>query len=183
MKHKYSVKVDGLFRTPDSDHFYTKAVEKIVLDFGGIPGDRHYGMTRISGGRERYLPRGTELRNRRQLSLVSIEEMRPLAERLGVDYTPLPGQIGANILLSGMDNLTKLPAGALLMFETGAVLHCEGENHPCRFPGEFIESQYKHVTGMVTTFAREATGCRGLVASVERLGEIQIGETVKILLP
>lgn len=183
MRHKYSVEVVGLLCTRDPNHFYTESVESLVLDFGGIPGDRHYGMTRLSGGREKHFPRGTQINNRRQLSLVSVEELQPLAERLGVVYDPLAGQMGANILLSGMDKMTKLPPGAVLMFEEGVALHCEGENHPCRFPGDFIENQNQHLSGIRKAFIREATGCRGLVASVERPGKIQVGEAGRILLP
>ena len=178
MRHKYSVKVVGLLCTPDPKHFYTESVESLVLDFGGIPGDRHYGLTRLSGGREKHFPRGTQINNRRQLSLVSAEELQPLAERLGV-----AGQMGANILLRGMNKMTKLPPGAVLMFEGGVALHCEGENHPCRFPGDFIENQNQHLSGLRKAFIREAKGCRGLVASVERPGKIEIDEAARILLP
>ena len=83
----------------------------------------------------------------------------------------------------GMDKMTKLPPGAVLMFEEGVALHCEGENHPCRFPGDFIENQNQHLSGIRKAFIREATGCRGLVASVERPGKIQVGEAGRILLP
>ena len=183
MRQKYSVKVVGLLCTPDPTEFYTEHVDTLNLDFGGIPGDRHYGMTRLSGGREKHFQLGTQIKNRRQLSLVSVEELQPLAERLGVAFTPLPGQIGANMLLSGMDKMTKLPPGAVLMFEGGVALHCEGENHPCRFPGDVIEKQNRHIPGLRKAFISEAKGCRGLVASVEKEGKIQVDEVGQILLP
>ena len=78
---KLAGRVAGVYVAP-ADHFETVATEALTLDFQGIKGDFHAGYTRRSGGREPWYPRGTEMRNERQLSIVSPDE---LAEVLAAD--------------------------------------------------------------------------------------------------
>lgn len=78
----------------DGEHpFETRRVEQVELDFGGIPGDKHFGLTRPAGVREPMHKRGTTIFNRRQLTIVSAEELTVAADRLGVDEI-LPEWIG-----------------------------------------------------------------------------------------
>ncbi|WP_204313352.1 MOSC domain-containing protein, partial [Klebsiella michiganensis] len=81
--------------------------------FDGIAGDFHAGATRRSGGREPWYPRGTEMRNERQLSLVAADELSIVAERMELKEIK-PEWIGANLLIEGVPNLSMLPAGSLL---------------------------------------------------------------------
>lgn len=60
-----SLQVVALLTTPVTTDFTTVPVDRVELDLGGIPGDRHHGLTRLSDSRERHLPRGTVIRNRR----------------------------------------------------------------------------------------------------------------------
>ena len=53
------------------EDFVTEAVDELRLGFDGIEGDLHAGYTRKSGSREPWYPRGTEMRNERQLSIVA----------------------------------------------------------------------------------------------------------------
>ncbi|TIX63586.1 MAG: molybdenum cofactor sulfurase, partial [Mesorhizobium sp.] len=71
---KLAAKVSALYVAP-FDHFETRAVEELRLGFDGIDGDFHAGATRRSGGREPWYPRGTEMRNERQLSIVAADEL------------------------------------------------------------------------------------------------------------
>jgi hypothetical protein len=78
---KLAAKVAALYVAP-SDHFETRPVDALRLGFDGISGDFHAGATRRSGGREPWYPRGTEMRNERQLSIVAMDELAIVAERL-----------------------------------------------------------------------------------------------------
>ena len=55
--------------------------------------------------------RGTEILNRRQITIVSVEELDRIAEELGVESV-LPEWLGANILVKGFPELTKLTMGS-----------------------------------------------------------------------
>ena len=79
---KLAAKVAGLFLAP-FDHFVTSATEELRVGFEGIEGDFHAGHTRRSGGREPWYPRGMEMRNERQLSIVAVRPamQKPLTSR------------------------------------------------------------------------------------------------------
>ena len=80
--------------------FETRAVPALTLTYDGIPGDRHAGMLRPSGPREPWHPRGTEMRNERQLSILGADELLAVAERLGIERLE-PEWIGGNLVLAG----------------------------------------------------------------------------------
>ncbi|WP_346432960.1 hypothetical protein [Breoghania sp.] len=69
----------------EGDTFVTGRVETLDLTFDGIPGDVHAGTTRRSGGREPWYPRGTEMRNERQISILASDELAEVARRMGID--------------------------------------------------------------------------------------------------
>ena len=67
-----------------------EAAAAIDLTFDGLAGDFHAGATRRSGGREPWYPRGTEMRNERQVSIVAADglmSMMLLSERPGAICT------------------------------------------------------------------------------------------------
>lgn len=159
--------------------FVTRRVDQVQLDLAGIPGDRHYGLTRKAGAREPMYPRGTEIRNRRQLSVVSAEECDQIAQQLGLDAL-LPEWLGANLLLRGLPNLTQLPTGSRLLLPSGVGLVCEGENAPCRHPGDIIQALYPAQAGLVKRFVPIAQKRRGIVCSIECPGTINRGDDLRI---
>lgn len=165
----------------DGGTFVSRAVESLTLDFAGIVGDHHAGFTRKSTSREPWYRRGTELRNDRQLTIVSAEELAEVAGRMDVAEIR-PGWIGANLQVAGIANLTLLPIGTKLMFTGGATLLVEGENAPCRVAGQSIGDQAGR-DGLDLVFPKLARHKRGVVASVERPGVIATGEAVKVRLP
>ena len=55
--------------------FPTEEVGSLAMDFDGVEGDYHAGPTRKSGGRQPWYPRGTEIRNERQISIVAAGEL------------------------------------------------------------------------------------------------------------
>jgi MOSC domain-containing protein YiiM len=162
----------------------TKAVETLLLDHQGIPGTRHYGFTRKAGPREPWYPRGMQMRSGRQITVVSREELAAIADAMQVVQVA-PEWIGANIVTSGIANLTLLPPGTRIAFAE-ATLVVEAPNAPCRIAGKAIA---QHLTpdappgGLDLAFPKKAKGLRGVVASVERAGTIRAGETITVKVP
>jgi len=154
--------------------------DSLTLTFDGITGDCHSGPTMLSDARTlKQYPRGVTLRNRRQVSLVSVEEMAEIAEKLDIPALP-PEWIGANLLVSGIPDLTLLPPSTRMMFSSGATLIIDLENEPCRYPADVIE---RHHPGHGLAFPKMAQHKRGLVAWVEREGKITSGDTIRLFLP
>jgi hypothetical protein len=88
-------KVDGLFMATGKD-FVSAAVDELPLAWEGITGDFHTGLTRKSGSREPWYSRGTEMRNERQMTILSRDELAEAAAEMGLDAIE-PEWIGANI--------------------------------------------------------------------------------------
>ncbi len=173
--------VAGLFKAQGKS-FQTEVVEELPLTFDGIPGDFHAGQTRRSGGREPWYPRGTEMRNERQLSILCPQELRAIARR--IDVPELKAQwMGGNMLLEGIENLTMLPARTLIFFEGGVTIKIDGDNAPCRVTGRAIASQFDGRNDVETTFPREARRLRGLVGWVEKEGVVKTGEAFEARIP
>lgn len=180
---KLAARVDAVFVAP-FDHFETRSTEALELSFEGIAGDFHGGTTRRSGGREPWYPRGTEMRNERQLSIVASDELSIVAERMEIPEVK-PEWIGANLLLSGIPQLSMLPAGTLLFFQNGVTLKVDAQNGPCRVAGRSIAENAKmpdHEAGALL-FPKVAKRLRGLVAWVEKPGRITAGETLTARIP
>ncbi|MCX2723466.1 MOSC domain-containing protein [Roseibium salinum] len=181
-KFKVSGRVDGLFATLSPEDFQTTARQVLELGLEGIPGDRHGGFTRKSGGREPWYPRGTEMCNERQISLLSPQELSLVAERMGIAGIR-PEWIGGNFLISGIANLSKVPPRTRLVFEGGAVIRVDGDNVPCRIAGASIAAHYPDRDGLDLMFPKVARGVRGLVGFVEKPGTVEIGETMTAHIP
>ncbi|MFI0843368.1 MOSC domain-containing protein [Mesorhizobium sp. IMUNJ 23232] len=180
---KLTGRVAGLYLAA-ADHFETAAVDGLTLGFDGIPGDFHRGPTRRSGSREPWYPRGTEMRNERQLSIVAPDELTLVAERMGLAEVR-PEWIGANILLDGIPHLSMLPSGTLLFFKGGVTVKVDAQNGPCRYAGKQVAMR----AGMADEeagsllFPKAAKRLRGLVAWVEKPGTLTIDEEVSARVP
>jgi hypothetical protein len=162
--------------------FATEAVSHLDLSFDGIAGDRHGGPTRLSGGREPWYPRGTEIRNERQLSIVSGDELAGVAAAMGVPEIR-PEWIGANIVLAGVPDLTLLPPRSLVFFRGGPTIRIDGLNVPCRLSGRAIAARYPDRDGLDLAFVKAARYRRGLVGYVERPGRIAPGDHADVRVP
>lgn len=162
----------------------TAAVEstarpELMLTYAGVVGDRHEGLVRPSGAREPWYPRGTPMRNERQLSILSAEELAEIAAVL--DLPEIPGEwVGANLIVSGIPHLTRLPPRSLLLFPSGATIRIDGDNDPCRKTGKAIMAQVPGRDDIELGFVKAAMGKRGLVGWVEREGAIRAGDAVKV---
>ncbi len=164
--------------------FVTARVEALDLGFDGVLGDHHQGVTRRSGGREPWYPRGTEIRNERQLSIVAADELAIVAGRMDLAEVR-PGWIGANMVLGGVPGLSMLPPGTLLFFSGGATLKVDGQNVPCRIAGRSIadHARMPDRDAGALLFPKVARRLRGIVAWVEKPGRIAAGEKVSVRIP
>ncbi|MBN9669662.1 MOSC domain-containing protein [Roseibium aggregatum] len=174
--------VDGVYRTVAADDFATEAIKALEVTFEGIPGDRHGGFTRKSGGREPYYPRGTDMCNERQISILSAEELREIAARMEIPSLE-PEWIGANIVVSGIPRLSLIPPRTRLVFEGGAVIRVDGDNAPCRIAGAGIAAHFPEREGLDLAFPQKARRLRGLVGFVEVPGTIGAGEAMTAHVP
>lgn len=180
---KLSGRVTGTFVAP-RDTFETVAVPALDLSFDGIAGDYHAGFTRRSGGREPWYPRGTEMRNERQLSIVAPDELAVVAQRMGLAEIR-PEWIGANLSLDGVPHLSMLPAGTLLFFAGGVTLKVDGQNKPCRIAGRLVAERagMADLDAGALAFPKSAQRLRGIVAWVEKPGRIAADEPVSVRIP
>ena len=85
----------------DGEGFVSRDVKALELTYEGVVGDRHAGLTRPSNAREPWYPRGTEMRNEQQVSILSVEELADIAAAMGIE-TLDAGWIGANLLVEGI---------------------------------------------------------------------------------
>ena len=180
---KLVAKAAALYVAP-SGHFETRPVDALRLGFDGIDGDFHAGATRRSGGREPWYPRGTEMRNERQLSVVAADELAIVAERMGLAEIK-PEWIGANLLIEGVPHLSMLPAGTLLFFRGGVTVKVDAQNGPCRIAGRSIAEHagMADVEAGALLFPKAAKRLRGVVAWVEKPGTITAGEEISARVP
>jgi MOSC domain-containing protein YiiM len=167
----------------------SQALAEAEVTLEGFKGDKHSGLTHPSGSRTPWYPRGTIIRNSRQISLVSEEELAETARALELPELP-PEWIGANLLIRGLPGFTQIAPGTRLFFGrdtfgsgtfgSGAVLAVEGENYPCKTAGAEIERHVAGRPGLAVQFPKAAIHRRGLVAWVERAGFIRPGDLVHI---
>ena len=159
--------------------FPTENVTSLTMGFDGVEGDYHAGPTRKSGSREPWYPRGTEMRNERQLSVVAADELAVAAAQMGIDRIE-PAWIGANLVIDGIPLLSMLPPRTQLFFEGGVTLRIDGDNGPCRIAGASIAKNFPDMdeTSLALSFVKAAKRRRGVVAWVEKPGVIRNGEAV-----
>lgn len=151
--------------------------QSLDLDWAGAVGDRHYGLTMSSNARQANVyPRGTTIRNHRQLSIVDESELAVIAVNLGLPELS-PGVIADNICTRGIPNLTQLAPMTRLVFEGGAVIMLGGENLPCVIAGGMVQDRY----GVrAEAFPKAAMGLRGVTGWVEHPGVITPGQRIQI---
>ena len=171
-------KVEGVYWAP-RDTFVSEALDGLDLTYEGIAGDRHSGLYRKSGPREPWYPRGTPMRNERQLSILSVEENAEVAASLGIPELK-PEWIGGNILLSGVPELSQLPPRTLLWFPSSAAVRIDGDNGPCKKSGAAIAANVPGRTDIELGFVQAAQHKRGILGWVEREGQVRVGDTVKL---
>ena len=155
-------------------------VGKVDARFEGLVGEYHSGLVRESCSRVRdQYPVGTRIRNTRQVSILSEEELTSTAVALALDVLS-PEWVGANIVIAGLPDLTHLPPSSRLIFQRGASLVVDMENAPCQWPAKEIE---QHRPGHGSGYKAAAKGRRGLTAWVEAEGPIHLRDAVRLHIP
>ncbi len=148
--------------------------------FGGVEGEVHGGLTRPSCSRVlAQYPRGTTIRNTRQFSILSDEELAEIAADMGLPALS-PHLLGASIVLRGIPDFSHVPPGARLQSASGATLVVDLENRPCTFPAKGIEAAHP---GHGAAFKPAAKGRRGIVAWVECEGRLTLGDRMRLHIP
>ena len=105
---------------------------EMALSFAGLEGEVHGGLTRASCSRvTAQYPKGTTIRNVRQLTIVSAEEMADVAQAMGLSTFDYPW-VGASVVLEGIPDLTHLPPSSRLQGPDGVTLVIDMLNEPCQ---------------------------------------------------
>lgn len=154
----------------------------IRLELDGVFGDRHQSFERKTWAGDKQ-PKGTVRRNERQWSAVSIEELADIQEAMDLVEPISASSLGANLCLSGVAELSRLPKGTTLTFESGVVLTVVEYNPPCLDMGEKLASLHNSHSGKAiepTAFSKAAKLTRGVVGVVDVPGTISAGEDVEI---
>ena len=154
----------------------------IQAELDGIVGDAHRSYSRKAWAGDKQ-PEGTVRRNERQWSAVSVEELAAIQVSMDLTDAPTPTELGANLCLSGVRDLSRLPKGTVLRFPSGAELIVEEYNPPCHDMGKKLASTHTTRSGeplSSTAFSKAAKLCRGLVGVVEVSGAINAGDEVQI---
>ena len=160
----------------DAAHGFSKAaVAEIRLVAGlGVEGDAHQGVTVKHRSR---VARDPTQPNLRQVHLVHAELFAELAAK---GFALVPGDIGENVLTSGID-LLGLPRGARLLLGAEAVVELTGLRNPCSQLDRFLPGL------MAATLDRDAEGGlvrkAGVMAVVVRGGVVRAGDVVGVELP
>ena len=164
----------------DRPDIRSQAVQDAFASYAGFEGDYHAGLTRKSCVRVKSQhPEGTEIRNVRQFSIVSAEELAAIAAVIGLE-TLDPVLLGASIVVEGIDDFTHVPPNARLQAANGTTIVVDMQNGPCNFPASEIE---KNAPGHGKGFKAAAKDRRGVCAWVEREGQLKVGDTLRLHIP
>lgn len=154
--------------------------ETLTLTWDGAEGECHGGRTRPACSRVKLqYPRGTEIANARQLSILSEEELAAVAAEMGIPRIA-PEWTGANVILSGIPDFSSIPPASRIVYDGGASIAVDMANGPCRFVAEEIEREHP---GRGLAFPKVAADRRGVTARVERPGALAIGMQGRLHIP
>lgn len=156
------------------------SLQSLRASFAGPEGEAHGGLTRPSCSRVLgQYPRNTEIRNTRQFSILSAEELALIAADMGLPALD-PALVGATMVIEGIPDFSHLPPSSRLQGEGGATLVVDMNNRPCTLPAKPIEALHP---GLGKKFKPAAQGRRGITAWVEREGTFTLGETIRLHVP
>lgn len=173
--------ITWLGRVPvDPENIQSVTVQSVDVGWEGFEGEEHSGLTRPACVRvKKQYARNLEIRNTRQISILSEEEMTEVAARLEIPRID-PQWVGANMVLRGIPDFTLIPPASRLIFESGVSLTVDTENAPCKYPAEQIEAVHP---GHGKAFPAKARNKRGVTAWVERIGALTVGQTCVLHIP
>lgn len=170
----------GLARGAGRDGIRSEPVERIEAGHAGPEGDKHAGEMRPSCVRVKDMhEEGTQIRNVRQFSVLSAEEMAAAAREMGVDALD-PAWLGATMVIEGIDDFTHVPPSSRLQAADGTTLVIDMENRPCQYPAREMETDRP---GLGKTFLPASRGRRGVTAWIERAGALNVGDRLTLFIP
>ncbi|SMX36996.1 MOSC domain-containing protein [Octadecabacter ascidiaceicola] len=170
----------GSVMTDDRNELLSPERAMLDLTFGGVAGAFHAGLTRESCSRVKsQYPKGTQIKNERQLSIVSQEEIDLIAAELGVE-TLDPRRLGATMVVKGIPDFTHIPPSSRLQAPSGATLTVDMENRPCQFPAKSLVVDHGDAA---KAFKPAAKNLRGVCAWVAAEGRMAVGDTLTLHIP
>ena len=182
IKTEHVGRVTWLGRVPhrNASEIVGEPIQSMSLNFDGMPGEFHAGLTRLSCSRvTTQYPKGTEIRNVRQLSIVSAAELAIIAKKLDLDEID-PAWLGASVVVDGIEDFTHVPPSARLQGPDGVTLTVDMLNQPCHLVSKTIEEARP---GHGKAFKAAANGLRGVTAWVERAGTLTLGDNLVLHIP
>ncbi|MEP1329031.1 sulfurase [Pseudophaeobacter sp.] len=180
LKTQYKGEVVWAGSTPADAGVSSEALNGLDLSFEGLKAERHAGENRASCIRVVNIhPEGTEIRNTRQLTILSEEELALIAADMGLARVD-PASLGANLVLRGIPDFTYVPPSSRLQGPDGVTLTVDIENRPCIFPGREIDKAH---AGFGPKFKPAAKTRRGITAWVERPGALKLGDHLALFIP
>lgn len=177
----FKAQITWLGRVPDrNDSLRAVAAEAVDATLEGFPGEAHGGATRPSCVRVKSQhPQGTIIRNVRQLSVLSAEDLAATAAEMGLDAID-PILVGASMVIEGIPDFTHIPPSSRLQAPSGACLVIDMENRPCTLPAREIE---REAAGFGALYKGAAKGRRGVTAWIERAGRFAVGDVLVLHVP
>ena len=158
----------------------SQPLTELAASFSGPEGEAHGGLTRPSDSRVlAQYPRDTEIRNTRQFSILSAEDLAAIAHDMKLGHLD-PALLGATMVIVGIADFSHLPPSSRLQAAGGAALVVDMQNRPCTLPGPVIEAAHP---GFGKRFKPAAAGRRGVTAWVEREGLFRLGEEIRLHIP
>ena len=178
---EYTGRIAWIGRVADrASSLAAEPLSEVAVSYAGIAGEEHAGLTRPSCSRVvAQYPKGTEIRNVRQFSVLSVEELAAIAAKMGVARID-PAWVGASLVVEGIPDFSHVPPSSRLQGPDGVALVVDMENRPCHLPAKVIDA---HLPGVGGRFKTAANGRRGVTAWVEREGVLRLGEMLRLHIP
>jgi hypothetical protein len=170
----------GAVMNDDREELLSPMRATLDLTFEGVAGAFHAGVTRASCSRVKsQYAKGTPIKNERQLSIVSQEEIDQIAAEMGVD-TLDPRRLGATMVVKGIPDFSHVPPSSRLQAPSGATVTVDMENRPCQFPAKSLVVDHGDAA---KGFKPAAKNLRGVCAWVAAEGRVAVGDTLTLHIP
>ena len=170
----------GAVMTGDRKDLMAPARNTLELTFEGVADAFHAGLTRPSCSRVKsQYPRDTPIKNERQLSIISQEEIDQIAAVMGVD-TLDPSRLGATMVIKGIADFSHVPPSSRLQAPSGATVTVDMENRPCQFPAMSLRVNHGDSAKKFKSAAKDR---RGVTAWVAAEGRVRVGDVLTLHIP
>lgn len=170
----------GAVMTDDRDELMSPERDVLDLTFEGVAGAFHAGLTRASCSRVKsQYTKGTPIKNERQLSIVSQEEIDLIAAEMGVEALD-PRRLGATMVVKGIPDFSHVPPSSRLQAQSGATVTVDMENRPCQFPAKSLVNDHGDAA---KGFKPAAKNLRGVCAWVVAEGRVAVGDMLTLHIP